>query len=109
MEKVKMFYEGKVDVAKIANISIASDYGTYKNVIATKWGVLTILMYEQYFYRVESDLAVTIIADERANGTTLEIIAAGGHHGLLGVTIGSEKSAVKEVMKKFQEVGFEEV
>lgn len=106
VHKVKMFFEGKVDVEKIANIELSGDFGTYKNVIATKWGVLTILMYEEFFFRIGSDLSVTIIADERAKGTTLELIAAGGH-ALGDATFGSEKAALKDLIKRFEGVGFE--
>ena len=103
MYKVKLYIEGKADGEKIANIELFGDYETYKNVIATKWGVLTILMYEVFFFRIRSDLSVTIISDERERGTTVEVIAAGGHG------LGAEKSAIVEVAKRFKAAGFSEI
>ncbi|RIA66504.1 hypothetical protein EI71_01616 [Anaeroplasma bactoclasticum] len=107
MEKIVLFSKESVDIDKIIDIELASDFGKYKRVIPAKWGVITILIYEEYYMRIESDLSVTIISDKRDSGTRVEVISAGGKKGMLAISAGAEKKAIMKVVDILKNEGFE--
>lgn len=107
MQKLLLRANKKVDVEKIIPLEIESDSGTYRKIFPTKWGVITILMVEQYFSRINSDLSITIISDMRDEETTVEIIAAGGKSGVLLASRGAEKKACKNIADELIKEGFE--
>lgn len=108
MQKLLLVKEAKVDVEKLIPLDIMSDTGaSYKKQIPTRYGVTTILMYEEYYGRINSDLSVTVISDMRDNKTTVEIISAGGKTGMIGVSYGAEKRAAKNIAEVLIHEGFE--
>jgi hypothetical protein len=110
MEKLVLKIDKKVDVEKLIPLDIMSDTGAfYKKQIPTKYGVTTILMYEEYYGRIKSDLSVTVISDMRESQTTVEIISAGGKLGVMEVSFGAEKKAAKNIAEILMHEGFEVV
>ena len=107
MQKITLVSKEKVDVEKLIDIEVVSDFGTYRKVVPTRFGVLTILIYEEYYFRIGSDLSVTIISDVKDSGTTVEIIAAGGKDLMQGVSLGAEKKALKGFTDVLIKEGFE--
>jgi hypothetical protein len=75
---------------------------------STNEGKTIILIAERFYFRIESNLAATIIIDPiDKNRYQIDIIVAGGKHGLLGVTYGAEGSMlrrIKNVFLKYTEI-----
>jgi len=67
-------------------------------------GKIVVLVVEKFYFRIESNLAATIIFD-RINESQYQIViaVAGGRHGLLGISWGAEKSMLKKIKKIFLE------
>ena len=65
-----------------------------------------IFVFEEYFMRIESNLACTIIFNQGQTGSLdISIIVAGGSHGFFGITWGAETSTlnrVKGFLDKYQ-------
>jgi hypothetical protein len=63
----------------------------------------TVLVLEQYYIRIESNLSITIIFDKISkNSIEVSIIASGGKHGLFEISWGAERSAIKKITKFFE-------
>ncbi|MFX0006003.1 MAG: hypothetical protein ACFFAV_04650 [Candidatus Hermodarchaeota archaeon] len=68
----------------------------------TNEGKTIILIAERFYFRIESNLAATIIIDPiDKNRYQIDIIVAGGKHGLLGVTYGAEGSMLRRIKNVF--------
>lgn len=70
--------------------------------------ILTIFIIEEFYLRIASDLTLTVIVEEAADKTSVEIITGGGKEGFLGLSFGAEKSAANRVVKLLKENGFTE-
>lgn len=70
---------------------------------------LTILIIEDYYFRNNATLSITIIIDERIEYSTVEVISNGGKVGLLQISYGAESSAVKKMVRCLNSMGFVEV
>jgi len=70
---------------------------------------VTIYIAEVYYYRINSTLTVTVIVEETADKTTVEIISSGGKAGYLGISWGSENSAVTRIADLLKKNGFTEM
>ena len=67
-------------------------------------GKIIVLVGERYYFRIESNLAATIIIDRiNENQYQIVIAVAGGKHGILGISWGAEKSMLKKLKKIFIE------
>ena len=44
---------------------------------------ITIYITEEYYFRINSDLTLTVIVEETKNETTVEVVCSGGKIGLL--------------------------
>jgi len=67
-----------------------------------------IILGEEYFFRVNSDVAVLIILDEHmTNETCAEIISCAGGSGLLGISYAAHSSYVHDVLNHLRHYGFE--
>ena len=67
-------------------------------------GKIIVLVGERYYFRIESNLAATIIIDRiNENKYQIVIAVAGGKHGILGISWGAEKSMLKKLKKIFIE------
>jgi len=63
-------------------------------------GKIIVLVAERFYFRIESNLAATIIID-RINERQYQIVivVAGGRHGLWGISWGAEKSMLKRLKR----------
>lgn len=68
----------------------------------TKKGETIVLIAEKFYFRIESNLAATVVVD-RINQSELQIVivVAGGGHGMLGISYGAEKSMMKKLKNQF--------
>ncbi|MFW9969245.1 MAG: hypothetical protein ACFFDF_03530 [Candidatus Odinarchaeota archaeon] len=65
-------------------------------------GKLIVLVAEREYFRIESNLAATIIIDPiDENHYQIVIVVAGGRHGLFGLTWGAERSMLKRIKNVF--------
>jgi len=70
--------------------------------ITEETGNMIVLVAERYYFRIESNLAVTIIIDRiNENQYQIVVIVAGGKHGLFEITWGAERSMLKKIKKIF--------
>jgi hypothetical protein len=68
----------------------------------TNNGETIVLVAEKFYFRIESNLAATIIIDPiNESRYQIVIVVAGGRHGLLGVTWGAEGSMLKRIKNVF--------
>ncbi|MBD3197543.1 MAG: hypothetical protein GF317_20990 [Candidatus Lokiarchaeota archaeon] len=71
----------------------------YSNIFDTT----KIFVVEKYYFRIESNLAATVIFDEiNENEVKVIVIVAGGKQGSLDLSWGSEKSMLKNIMDYFR-------
>lgn len=85
----------------IAKISLQVDFLSRYNDESDK---IIVLVGERYFFRIESNLAVTIIIDRiNENQYQIVIAVAGGSHGFFGISWGAEKSMLKKIKRIFIE------
>ena len=65
-------------------------------------GKVIVLIGERYYFRIESNLAATIIIDHiNTNQYQIVIVSAGGKQGLMGITWGAERSMLKKIKDIF--------
>jgi len=65
-------------------------------------GRMIVLVAERYYFRIESNLAVTIIIDRiNEDRYQIVIIVAGGKKGLFEITWGAERSMLKRIKSLF--------
>ena len=66
-----------------------------------------VVLGEQYFFRVNSDVAVAVILQTASKDTTvLEIISCAGGTGMLEVSYAAHKAYVSDVKKHLKSGGF---
>ena len=72
--------------------------------------IWTVLVMEEYYFRTNSNLSVTVIIDEKPAYTTVEIVSSGGKIGLLlPLSYGAEGSALDKTKLALKELGFVEL
>lgn len=67
---------------------------------------LTVFVVEDYYFRINSTLVLTVIIQENVDKTTVDIISGGGKTGLFGLSYGAEKSAAKRIVRLLKKIGF---
>ena len=107
MKKLVLRKEEAVDIEKLIDAKIETDSGVYKKVFPTKWGIITLLIFERYYHRIDSDLSITVISDKRDTETTVEIIEAKEKTSVLQFDFAAEKSATKSIAGILINDGFE--
>ena len=62
-----------------------------------------VFVLEEYFFRIESNLAAVVIFEQK-DGINVEITiaVAGGGHGILEITWGAEDRMLRDLVKFFQ-------
>ncbi|MBR3272045.1 MAG: hypothetical protein IKI59_08980 [Clostridia bacterium] len=85
-----------------------SDDGFYIKRIERQDCTITIFVAEEYYFRINSTLTLTVIVEETVNETIVEIVSGGGREGLVGFSYGAEKSAMKRIVTLLKENGFRE-
>jgi hypothetical protein len=69
---------------------------------STNEGETIVLVAEKFYFRIESNLSATIIIDPIDESRyQIDIVVAGGKHGLLGITWGAEGSMLKRIKNVF--------
>jgi len=64
----------------------------------------TVYILEDYYFRINSTLSVTlIISKKNSNSVELHIVASGGKEGIFGFSYGAEKSALKKIIRFAEE------
>lgn len=106
MERIKLSGTNKVNIKAIAEVELNGDFDTYEKLIQTPWGFVQMLIYEEYYFRINSDLSVTVLYEERNGLTEIEIISAGGKEGILGLSFEAEKQALTRLSKRLIKEGF---
>ncbi|MFX1409323.1 MAG: DUF6054 family protein [Promethearchaeota archaeon] len=70
---------------------------------SNKQDTTTVLIIEKYYFRINSNLTITLIFNKNNNHSVgVHIITSGGKEGLFGLTWGSEKSALNKIIKFFE-------
>lgn len=106
MKRIKLSGTNKVNIKAIAEVELNGDFDTYEKLIQTPWGFVQMLIYEEYYFRINSDLSVTVLYEERNGLTEIEIISAGGKEGILGLSFEAEKQALTRLSKRLIKEGF---
>ena len=107
MRTNRLISQNKVEIESILHEWFFSD-GIFTKKIVGENRKITIFIAEDYYYRINSTLTLTVIVEEGADKTTVDIISSGGKTGLLGFSYGSEKSAVNRIVQMLKENGFTE-
>ena len=66
-----------------------------------------LLCFEEYYFRVSSYVALTLMFTEDDNGQYVVIAGMGGGSGLSNISWGANKSFEKRAVKFLQQYGFE--
>ena len=66
-----------------------------------------LICFEEYYYRVESAVSLTVMLTQEENSQDAFIIGFGGGHGLLNVSWGANESIAKKAYNALTELGFE--
>lgn len=107
MRRIGLISQNKADIESILSEAFPAE-DRYFKVIECGDCKITVFIAEEYYFRINSDLTLTVIAEETADETTVEIISGGGKEGLLGFSYGAEKSAERRIVNLFKENGFTE-
>lgn len=94
------------DVIGILKKAIDSDNPPYTKQIDSGADTVFILVAEQYFYRINSNLSITAVVCQNADGVWVDLTSSGGADGVLGLTLGAESSALKTARKELSRLGF---
>ena len=65
-----------------------------------------LLVYEKYFFRVNSFATLTVLLTEEAGCQTAQIVTSGGGNSMSNVSYGAEKRFAKECVAALEEAGF---
>jgi len=65
-----------------------------------------LLVYEKYFFRVNSFAALTVLLTEEGGRQTAQIVTSGGGNSMSNVSYGAEKRFAKECVAALTEAGF---
>lgn len=107
MKIVKLYSNlNKTNIRSIIAEEIGSQNDVYEKCITYQDHSVTIFIYEEYFFRIKSTLSVSIILEQDENGSKVELISSGAKIGLMDITYGAEKAALKPIIEKLIEIGF---
>ena len=112
MRKNRLISQNKVEIESVLNdwfsSNVFSEDGVFIKRIEGKNCKITIFIAEDFYFRINSTLTLTVIVEETADKTTVEIVSSGGKTRLSGFSYGAEKSAVKRIVRLLKENGFSE-
>lgn len=110
MEKTRLVSQKRVETESILNefssFELFSDDGFFIEKFESENCKVTVFVAEDYYFRINSTLTLTVIIQENADNTTVDIISGGGKTGWLGISYGAEKSAVKRIIRLLKDNGF---
>ncbi len=111
MIKNRLILQNKAETESILrkwfSSGVVSQDGIFIKKIELENSKVIIFIAEEYYYRIKSNLTLTVIVEETADKTTVEIISSGGKTSM-GLSYGAEKSAVKRIVQLLKENGFTE-
>ncbi len=111
MRKYRLILQNKAETESILRKYFSSGMfsadGLFTKKIELENRKITIFIAEAYYYRIKSNLTLTVIVEETADKTTVEIISSGGKSSW-GSSFGAENNAVKRIVKLLEENGFTE-
>ena len=112
MIKNKLISKNKMNIENVLkdwiSSNVLSEDGYFIKKIEKENYKLTIFIFEDYYFRIRSNLTLTIFVEENDEEINVEVVSSGGKEGLAGFSYGAEKSAVKRVVKLLKENGFTE-
>lgn len=112
MIKNKLISHNKVEIESILSDWFYSNVNSEDEIFIKRFKdqncKITIFITEDYYFRIESTLTLTVIVEETIDKTTVEVVSSGGKAGLWGFSYGAEKSAVKRIVRLLKENGFTE-
>ena len=110
MRSSKLITNYNVDIEKILNdwfsSNTVSDDGVFIKKIIEPKRKIVIFIAEDYYFRINSTLTLTVIVEQTIDQIFVEVVSSGGKSGLLGYSSGSEDSAVNRVVKFLKAYGF---
>lgn len=108
MKIVKLYSNlKKTNIRNIIAEEIEDQNDIYEKTITYQDRSVTIFIYEEYFFRINSTLSVSIILELNESGSKVELIASGAKIGLMDITYGAEKASLQPIIEKLVEAGFE--
>lgn len=111
MRKNRLVSQIKVDTESILYkwfSSVLSGDNFFIKTITLENSKVIIFIAEEYYFRINSNLTLTVIVEETSDKATVEVISSGGKTGLWGLTYGAENSAAKRIVRLLKENGFTE-
>lgn len=113
MNKVRLISQYSIDIEKPLtdwfSSNTDSEDGVYiKKIIEPKRKVM-IFIAEDYYFRINSTLTLTVIVEQTAAQTSVEVVSSGGKDGILSFSYGAEKSAAKRIINFLTVKGFTEI
>ena len=71
--------------------------------ISNNHNTTTILILEEYYFRIESNLSITVIFDKiDDNSIEINAISSGGKKGIMQFSWGAERKALKKLTRFFE-------
>ena len=71
--------------------------------ISNNHNTTTIFILEEYYFRIESNLSITVIFDKiDDNSVEINAIVSGGKKGILEISWGAERKALKKLTRFFE-------
>ena len=113
MRSSKLITNNNVDIEKILNAWFSSNTDSEDGVFIKKIneprGKIIIFIAEDYYFRINSTLTLTVIVEQTISQTSVEVVSSGGKDGLLSISYGAEQSAVDRVVGFLSVYGFTEI
>lgn len=113
MRSSKLITNNNVDIEKILNAWFSSNTDSEDGVFIKKINEpkrkVMIFIAEDYYFRINSTLTLTVIVEQTLNQTSVEVVSSGGKDGLLSISYGAEQSAVDRVVDFLSVYGFTEI
>lgn len=68
--------------------------------------VVWLLVYEKYFFRVNSYASLTVLLTEQGEKQTVQIVSSGGGNTISNNSLGANQRFAKECVQALEEAGF---
>ena len=111
MKKEILILQNKAELESILSRYFSSGMfsadGFFTKKIESENSKTTIFIAEAFYYRMLSHITLTVIVEETADKTTVEIISSGGN-SYWGFSYGAQKDAIKRIVRLLKENGFTE-
>ena len=68
--------------------------------------VVLLLVYEKYFFRVNSYATLTVLLTEQGETQTAQIVSSGGGNSMSNISLGANQRFAKKCVQALEEAGF---